>query len=490
MAREQCPTLDHLYQLASLTQDSGYNALGLYLEHRFHFPSTPWAHGRGALTPDHVESVQAEFPSLQIIPMINLLSHMEGFLYTERGRDFAAQRFKGMMGNPLDSAFIELCEKLVEDTISVFSSEIIHLGGDETDELFGANGFEDAATVYGEHYGPLAMMVLKNGRRPALWGDMLLAHPEVAQFLPKETLIFDWQYFGSVIESARQLQSMGFEVVACPTLQTYNAAWMHLDESEANVVEVVEDAEAMDLAGVCLTTWECGLFGAYDTLFSAIRGVGNLMNGQSKKSPHLLAAYMEESEGHAHWCRLMGDELNQGGPALDYSKNRSRLKCRFLLYSNPFLLWLHHRDEWVGAPGDNVLRILDLAAQVAPTEAERGVTHFVRCAVDFVRIVDQAAHSYREGSPADALTVLAPLRPMFDDLAKIARQNHQRIGGSLADGERCLASKAHLEKVMTRIRDFGQGKLGYLPSFEHLCHPKFVPHDQGAWWKINSWANE
>ena len=36
----------------------------------------------------------------------------------------------------------------------------------------------------------------------------------------------------------------------------------------------------------------------------------------------------------------------------------------------------------------------------------------------------------------------------------------------------------------------GDGVLGYLPSFEHLTHPKFVPHDQGAWWLINRWAHE
>ena len=45
LAREQTPTLDVLDRLCRLSLDAGYNALGLYLEHRFAFPSLPWAAG-------------------------------------------------------------------------------------------------------------------------------------------------------------------------------------------------------------------------------------------------------------------------------------------------------------------------------------------------------------------------------------------------------------------------------------------------------------
>lgn len=79
---------------------------------------------------------------------------------------------------------------------------------------------------------------------------------------------------------------------------------------------------------------------------------------------------------------------------------------------------------------------------------------------------------------------------VFDDLAKIARRTHERIGGSLADIERCRVAKEHVEKVLVRIRKYGDGSLGYLPAFEIITHPKFMPHDQGSWWLINSWANE
>src|SRR5690349_17878586 len=100
VAREQSPSLDHLYQYASLTQDAGFDAIGLYLEHRFAYPSTPWSHGAGCVTPAMVRSLRSEFPSLQVVPFINLLGHMEGFLYTEFGKRYAEERFAGMQACP------------------------------------------------------------------------------------------------------------------------------------------------------------------------------------------------------------------------------------------------------------------------------------------------------------------------------------------------------------------------------------------------------
>src|SRR5436305_15328626 len=94
LAREQAPTLDNLRSLAEVTLASGYNALGLYMEHRFAYPSARWAHGVGAVTPEMVRSLQEEFPDLQLIPFRNLLGLMEGFLCTEKGHALAKDRFR------------------------------------------------------------------------------------------------------------------------------------------------------------------------------------------------------------------------------------------------------------------------------------------------------------------------------------------------------------------------------------------------------------
>ena len=663
LAREQSPTLDNLRSFLELTQSSGYNAIGLYMEHRFAYPSTPWAHGAGAVTPAMIQTLQKEFPDVQIIPFVNLLGHMEGFLYTEYGRRFAEERFKGMQACPSNPDTVELANNILDDILKIFTSEIIHVGGDETQQLAACatcrtntgkaapDDKQDAdqkARLYARHFAPLARKVIDAGRRPAIWGDMLLEYPKAALAMPRETLVFDWQYFQSPERTANRLITDGFEVVCCPTLQTYNAAWLHVEQSERNVKEHVRIANELDAVGVCVTTWENALFGSYEALMPAIQACGKILaseptaaaaeaaqpapkfamfgqisflyhgelqgvedwhiadpgsavrlanniisqaindeaavvrfepvqnavevryddgsrstlvhsfrgvvkdqllnrvrllaglpvegrklsqrgyiagrnagvsfrfdvlsqptgqdvhltltkQGSAVMTPmpqpvetyeEILAAYGALSTEHKEWARLMGVELQALGGVFAHSQIRSSLKVRLLLQANPFLAWLHHGEELSGDLGSHALEICDRAMQVARDPATRGVTGFIKGAVEFVRYAEQAHQAYANELPGVATASLAPARQVFDELEKIAKASHLRMGGSRADQDRCKMAKAHVELVTRRIKEYGDGSLGYLPSFEHLTHPKFIPHDQGAWWLINKWSHE
>jgi hypothetical protein len=500
VAREQSPTLDHLRRYAQLSVESGFDALGLYLEHRFAYRSTPWSHGAGCISPEVITAMQSEFPQLQIVPFVNLLGHFEGMLYTEHGKRFREGRFQGMQACPCNPDFLALCRQLIDDTVATFSSELIHIGGDETWQLgqcdlckikvqeFEQNGSPDGkAELYGEHFGPLAQYVVDLGRRPAVWADMFKDHPSALAHLPKETLLFDWQYFNGIAESAKAFVDAGFDVVGCPALHTYNATWLHLDQSEQNVREVCRDVKAMIARGVCVTTWENGLFGSYDTLFPALRACGDLLNG---KETTFGSAYGAESQSLGEWAVLMGRTLQEAGGTFAFDRIRSSLKVRLLLNANPFLAWLHHAEELSGPVGDRALEICDEGLRVAPDEATKGISLFGRSAIEFVRIAEASRQLYADGQAEAAAAKLAITRRIFEDLENVAKRTHARIGGSLADLERCRAAKRHIETVVYRIRHYGDGSLGYLPAFEHLTHPKFMPHDQAAWWLINRWANE
>ncbi|MFY9234412.1 MAG: family 20 glycosylhydrolase [Fimbriimonadaceae bacterium] len=504
LAREQSPTLNHLRLLLDMTREAGYNAFGLYMEHRFAYPSTPWAHGKGCVTPDTVRTLIREYPEVQIIPFVNLLGHFEGMLYTEDGKQYRESLMQGMQACPSKPEFVSLCERLIDDVADIFSSEIIHIGGDETWQLGACARCEDKvedvgkAELYGSHFGPLARRVIEKGRRPAVWGDMFLDHPEALEHMPRETLIFDWHYFKGPLETAKAFMGKGFEVVCCPTIQNYNAMWMHLPQSEENVRQHAQVAADLGAYGVCVTTWEMGLFGSYETLLPAIRACGDLlplspMNGGERGSGGegaFLKSYLRESERYEEWARLMGVELQSAGGVFALDGHRNRLKSRLLLYSNPFLAWMHHAEELCGEVGDKALDVIERALAVAPNEATKGISLAARSAIEFVRLAEAARKEYAAGKPESAIGKLSPARQLFDDLANVARRTHERIGGSLADIERCKAAKEHVERVISRIRQYGDGILGYLPAFEMIAHPKFVPHDQAAWWLINRWGNE
>lgn len=505
IAREQAPTDDHFQQYADLTRDAGFDGIGLYLEHRFAYPSMPWVAGQGAVTPEMVARLEAANPDLQIIPFINLLAHVEGFIYTEPGKGWAEERMKGLQACACNADFLAAGRAILEDTLSAFRSELIHLGGDETAQLgncplckakveaFEAErpGSDGKARLFGEHFGPLCQRVIEAGRRPALWGDMILQHPEAAEWIPKGTLLFDWQYFSGCSESTRKLMDLGFEVVGCPALHTYNATWLHVDASEQNVRDVTHDVHSLGAAGVCVTTWECGMFGAYDTLFPALKACGQMLLDPEAMPVHaFLKAYEAESPAYAAWADAMGVKLAALGGTFTPGKIRSSLKTRLLLMGNPFLAWMHHAEEFSGESGEQALALFEEALRIAPNEACKGITQFARGAVEFVRLAEAARLRYAAGQPEAAIAKLAATRTIFDELERVAQRSVERIGGSKADSFRCHNAKQVVERVIQRIRHYGDGSLGYLPSFETITHPCFIPHDQGAWWRINRWAYE
>lgn len=619
LAREQAPTLDHLRQMCRLSLESGYNALGLYLEHRFLYASAPWAAGTGALTAEMVKTLESEFPDLQIVPFANLLGHFEGMLYTEEGKRYREERFQGMQACPSKPEFVAFAKGLIDDVLDAFKSKLVHIGGDETWQLgkcpectarvqaWDKEGLDGKAVLYSEHFAPLANYVAQKGRRPAIWGDMLIDHPTAADRLPKNTLLFDWQYFGSCLPTSRTFKSKGFDVVCCPAFHTYNATWFHVLQSEQNVRQLTREAREIDAEGVCVTTWENGLFGSYETLFPALRAAGGILSegagASSEPFPGLswikpnydsgtpsvdlcmlsippaiarlipagvahlhravpfareheslwialedpenrnamdavaaasgmqisvaqahggaisaalqraygkelasgrevsplefpiedslfLKAYANESERYETWARLMGVELQCAGGTFEFGGIRSSLKVRLLLNANPFLAWLHHAEELSGPVGDQALRSIEEALALGPNEATKGIALFARSSIEFVRLAEHARKAYADKKPEEAISKLAIARKLFDDLERVAMRTHARIGGSMADIERCKIARDHVDRVIKRIRDYGDGKLGYLPAFEHLTHHKFVAHDQAAWWLINRWANE
>jgi hypothetical protein len=444
---------------------------------------------------------------------------MEGIIYTEQGVKYREAPFKGMQACPSNPEVSQLGESLISDVLEAFDSNIVHIGADEIDQLGSCPlckariaefelenpGADGKAMLFGTHFAPFAKQLIVQGRRPAVWGDMFVTHPLALDYLPKETLVFDWQYFSNPQKTAQQFIDAGHEVVVCPTLITYAAPWLHLPQGELNVTEHAQAAEELPAYGVCVTTWECELFGNYATMLPAIAGCGKILSDPPVRqgdwatandyktvrcAPTLLGEYGAQPDLSEEWARLMGVELQECGGLFAYGDIRSALKARFLLYSNPFLLWLRNREELLGPGATKALQILDHAISVAPDQAARGVCEFVRIAIEFVRHVEDSAIAYRENKPGVAAAALAPARAGFDDLAKIAKATRLNSGGSLADLERCHAAKEHVEKVMRRIKLYGDGSLGYLPSYETISHPKFIPHDQGNWWLINDWANE
>jgi len=470
LAREQSLPESTLADWLSRSASAGYNAVGLYLEHRYAYPSAPQAAAPGCLTPEVAARLVAGSP-VRVIPFLNTLGHMEGFMRSEGLQWLSEGHSDGSAQMcPSRPECVEFARGLALDALSVFTDEWVHLGGDETRQLGQCDlcSPKEKATVYADYFGPLCDWVLAQGRRPCLWADMLIEHPEVLERLPKETVLFDWQYHQSPIESSRVFRDAGFDVVCCPAIHTYDSAWCYLDETYDNVDQHIEAADELGALGVCVTTWEFSYFTNFFSTLPIIFAAGRRLRGEEWD-----AALREEGgEEFFAMANTVGRDLINTTPFL--SKGWRQVRQNMVLSQDPFGLWRVWRDEPSGPVGD---RVLELAASITSTAPEiRYPADFYAFVVQWVRDCNHAYRHYAAGELSEASAALHEAAAKFDSLIDWMGY-FSSLGGSVGDVHRAIRLKTRVLDVANAITSLQN----YRPSFEVLSHPAYVPGDQAAW---------
>lgn len=497
VAREQSPSEALLDDLCARSLAAGYNALGLYLEHRFVYASAPWAAGVGALEPDVVRRVAARFAprGLRIIPFLNTLGHLEGFIRAEGGQWLAEGPGSNFWSRQICATRPEcaaFARGLVRDALAVFDDEWVHVGGDETKELGDCPRCAERvaavgqAGLYAEYYGPLCRWVIEQGRRPCLWGDMLVEHPAALDALPRETVIFDWQYFHRPAETLRRFRERGFDVVACPSVQSYNSVWCFLGATQQNIDEHAEDAAALGARGVCVTTWEASFFTQYRAFLPVVFAAGRRL---SQRSDWRAALRAETDDAFVAVAEILGDHIPAAATFLAPGTWR-QLRDRLIIRQNPFYLWQDWRSEACGVAGERVLALCTEIERQIPAGHVLGVANTLyRVAVEWVRAVQQAYDDYQNRRLEASAATLRRAVDLFERL-RAGLTAAAEAGGSRADVHRLDGMIAHVRAVADRIaalRDEPRSAAGdrmspsYLPAFETIAHVGYVRNDQAAW---------
>ena len=470
LAREQSLPESTLSDWLARSGAAGYNAVGLYLEHRYAYPSAPQAAAPGCLTPEAATSLVASSP-VRVIPFLNTLGHMEGFMRSEGLQWLSEGPSDGSAQMcPSRPECVAFARGLVSDALAVFNDEWVHLGGDETRQLGQCDlcSPRGKAEIYADYFAPLCQWVLEQGRRPCLWADMLIEHPSVLEKLPKETVLFDWQYHQSPIDSSKVFREAGFDVVCCPAIHTYDSAWCYLDETYENVDQHIDAAKELGALGVFVTTWEFSYFTNYFSTLPIIFAAGRRLRGEEWDS----SLRAEGGEEFFAMANTMGRDLINTTSFL--SKGWRRIRQNMVLSQDPFGLWRVWKDEPYGEIGD---RILELAAGVKSTSPEiRYPAEFYSFTVQWLRNCQHAYRHYESGEFQQAAFVLQEASREFDKLIDWMSY-FSSLGGSSGDVHRAI-------RLKTRVIDVANAILGlqeYKPSFEVISHPAYVPGDQAAW---------
>jgi hypothetical protein len=489
VAREQSPSYEFLAEVGSRSLGAGYNVLGLYLEHRFAYPSAPWASDIGALTTKVVRRLSKELgrKGLRIVPFLNTLGHMEGFLRSEGGQRYgegAARRGSAQIC-PSNAEAVELVRGLVLDAMEAFDDPWVHLGGDEAHQLGQcaacAKRVEKVGLggLYGEYYARLCEFVLERGRTPCLWADMVLAHPEALKALPRETVLFDWQYSDSPTATSARLREAGFRVVVCPAVHTYDATWCHLGLTKQNIDDHISVWQGGGAEGILVTTWEFSYFTNYASTLPLVYAAGRrIREGASWRD----ALVLEGGPAYADAAEVLGEQIPKLSKFMGPGTWRP-LRELFVIRENPFFLWEAWREEACGKVGEEILKLCEeLEGALAPGDPLLWCTQLQRVAVEWVRLCEAA---YEQYSKRDVRKCAAVLEEGALQIARLGSglKRIEEAGGSRADVLRLRRIVQWVKQVARRVleQQRGTAKPTYLPAFEVISHPAFVPGDQAAW---------
>jgi len=252
--------------LLALLARLGYRELGLYLEGAFLPEGKAGAVRENVLTQEEADWIlkEAAGHGMTVLPMTNVLFHMEHFLCQER---YAHLRRTGPHERRLinfeNPAAVPFAMEIIRSLAGMFHTDKIHIGLDEFP--FSA----DEIPAIGRYIAAVTGQMTAEGLMPAVWGDMFWMEQSLTAYLPRVTEIHDWNYYGHRPESLRYFRKEGFrQVIAVPSdngwegftgcqrTSGYLRARTDIPVRPGEIEAFLKDAEDEKADGGMITNWE------------------------------------------------------------------------------------------------------------------------------------------------------------------------------------------------------------------------------------------
>jgi hypothetical protein len=285
--RIQVMTLPALKSFAQQLHANGVNTLIMEYEATYPFEKHPLVPNRYAYTRADIGSFITFCQSLNIdvIPLQQSFGHVEYILRNDR---YAALRED-------NKALSQICPlKVMEDSLlftdlytelaKTHPSPYIHIGCDETYLLGHCErcrkkvAQEGVSKLYIDYVSMLCNIVLKLGKKPVLWADMVLKYPEAVGRLPKGTILVDWNYGWSMdhFGNHQKLLASGYPIWGAPAIRSspdnfYLTKWKKHFE---NIRDFVPACRKMGYPGMVLTSWSTS--GAYSYTYESEDALSDL----------------------------------------------------------------------------------------------------------------------------------------------------------------------------------------------------------------------
>ena len=316
LARFRSFNREETEELIKVLSRCGYNGIGLYIEGFFEFPEFGGVPRIGCMTADDAKWVceVAKQYNMLVMPMTNLVGHGESFFCQERFTYLGRDDFQFDMKH---EGFYSFAKSVIDQFIDCFNPEIIHIGGDEVKLN------EEDRKDYVKFLSDMCVYLKEKGIETGIWGDMFLTHPEMAENMNKDVLVFDWWYYGHRYESTEMLRNAGFKnIVISPATQSWDGIvgtqqmcpWKELmrwkceedvagDEVEAFLI----DAQKQGAYDAMLTDWENYRGHLIWNNLHVIARFGRYVNGKGLSDEELTQALFGRNTPYMECMHILMD---------------------------------------------------------------------------------------------------------------------------------------------------------------------------------------
>lgn len=229
ISRGQVSTMDNFKKIIRQISMMKYNVYMPYLEDLVRVERYPdIGEGRGALSRQEFEELQnyAQRYFVEVVPIFQTLGHFENILNMDNYRQFA--EFPGAASLDIRSKKAdEFLFSLLDEVVPIFKSKFFHMGADESWDVGLGKNREyvkkvGLAKAHAEHYLKVYKYLKKHGKKVLMYGDIILSHPEILKYLPKDIIIVDWHYWPSdYYPSVELLKDKGFQVLVSPGIHNW-----------------------------------------------------------------------------------------------------------------------------------------------------------------------------------------------------------------------------------------------------------------------------
>ncbi len=292
VTRGRVQTLPNLKKLADTMAFYKLNQLQLNMEHTYLFRDlTELWRDETPLTAEEIMELDDYCfeRGIELVPCLASFGHLYKLLGTRTcgeyceltdsvGQEFS---FFDRMGHHTvdvsNPGSMKLILGMIEEYMQLFRSQQFNICADETFDLGTGRSKELAQEkgrdrLYVDFISGLFDFLIKNGKRPMFWGDIICGFPELLKELPENVVCLTWGYLPQQRDAeVRTMHDAGAVQYVCPGVCGWNTWVNFMSGSYSNITRMCSYARKYDAIGVLNTDW--GDFGHINQPVFSIPGL-------------------------------------------------------------------------------------------------------------------------------------------------------------------------------------------------------------------------